>query len=307
MTALLASQLSKSFGPIKALDQLDLAIEDGSFFGLLGPNGAGKSTFMSLVSGFQKPDSGTLQLFGVALDAENLQQKKTIGFAPQHIALYPEFTAEKNLSFFGKLYGLSGKDLAHRIDSVLDIAQLADRRRSRVKDFSGGMKRRLNIACALLHQPRILLCDEPTVGVDPQSRNAIFDTLRAMKEQGMTVVYSTHYMEEAERLCDTIAIIDQGRILRRGTLEELLSDLPHDTLISLRRGTLAEPQLAALSQFGTVRESGHHYQLQPGETFKLSRFFGWAEEQDIPAQTFQIQRPSLEDLFLHLTGRDLRE
>lgn len=307
MPAIEAANLSKSFGAIDALKNLSLSAETGSFFGLLGPNGAGKSTFMSIVSGFLRHDSGTLHIEGEPLAPESLDQKKLIGLAPQHIALYNELSAESNLSLFGKLYGLSGKTLATRIDYALEIAQLNDRRKSIVKEFSGGMKRRLNIAAALLHQPKILLCDEPTVGVDPQSRNAIFDTLSELNRNGMTIVYSTHYMEEAERLCDMIAIIDKGEILRLGDLDTLLEELPPINTITARAVSLSASHRAELEAFGSVREDATALLIEPSEGFLLSRFYGWVEERELDARDFHIGRPSLENLFLLLTGRELRE
>ncbi len=307
MTILHADSLNKSFGSTHALQNLSLAIEKGSFFGLLGPNGAGKSTFMSIVSGFLGQDSGTLSLEGEALNPNNIEQKKKIGLSPQHIALYKELSAEANLKLFGKLYALHGKELSRQVEYALEVAQLTDRRKSPVKDFSGGMKRRLNIATALMHKPTILLCDEPTVGVDPQSRNAIFDTLLALKSEGMTIVYSTHYMEEAERLCDQIGIIDAGQILRIGTLDTLLQELPRTNIIRARSTSLDPENSEAFKQFGKVSHDGSSLQLKTAPEFKLSQFFKWTEDQGLDATDFQLARPSLEDLFLHLTGKDLRE
>lgn len=308
MTALLADNLNKSFGSLQALKSLSFSIDEGSLFGLLGPNGAGKSTFMNIVTGFLKADSGNLSLFGEPLDPRNLQQKKQIGLSPQHVALYKELPAESNLAIFGKLYGLRGKVLWRQIDRALEIAQLADRRKSLVKEFSGGMKRRLNIAAALLHEPRLLLCDEPTVGVDPQSRSAIFDTLLKLKNQGTTIVYSTHYMEEAERLCDKIAIIDKGSIHRIGDLNTLLQELPQVNTIRARTDALSEADREAFASFGAIKNNGNNsLLLQTQEGFRLSSFFKWIEDQGLDQRDFQIGRASLEDLFLHLTGRDLRE
>lgn len=307
MTILKADSLNKSFGSTRALQDFSLSIEAGSFFGLLGPNGAGKSTFMSIVSGFLGQDSGTLSLEGETLNPNNISQKKKIGLSPQHIALYKELSAESNLKLFGKLYGLSGKQLSSQTDYALEVAQLNDRRKSAVKEFSGGMKRRLNIATALMHKPKILLCDEPTVGVDPQSRNAIFDTLLDLKAEGMTIVYSTHYMEEAERLCDQIGIIDAGQILRTGTLDALLQELPRTNIIRARASSLDSANSEAFKQFGEVSQDGSSLQLKTAPEFKLSQFFKWTEDQELDATDFQIAHPSLEDLFLHLTGKDLRE
>lgn len=300
-----AHNLRKNYGATRALDQLSLSIQAGAFFGLLGPNGAGKSTFMSIVSGFLRQDSGTLTLDGQPLDPNNINQKKKIGLSPQHIALYKELPAETNLKLFGKLYGLAGKELHQQIEYALEVAQLAERRKSLVKEFSGGMKRRLNIAAALMHKPKILLCDEPTVGVDPQSRNAIFETLQELKNQGTTIVYSTHYMEEAERLCDQIAIIDSGKILRTGSIDTLLQELPRANKIQVKNSASSQPE--RFETFGTVTQRISSLTLQTKPDLKLSEFFRWTEEQGMDPTDFQIEHPSLEDLFLHLTGRDLRE
>lgn len=307
MTILQADQLSKTFASTPALQNLSLEIEAGSCFGLLGPNGAGKSTFMSIVSGFLTQDSGALTLEGEPLNPNNIAQKKKIGLSPQRIALYKELSAERNLTLFGQLYGLSGKRLSQQIEYALEVAQLQDRRKSLVKEFSGGMTRRLNIAAALMHKPKILLCDEPTVGVDPQSRNAIFDTLLALKAEGMTIVYSTHYMEEAERLCDQIGIIDAGQILRAGTLDTLLQELPRTNVIRARAASLDESNAAGFATFGQVTADGSSLKLNTSPDFKLSTFFKWTEDQGLDASDFQIARPSLERLFLHLTGKGLRE
>ncbi|KAA9130540.1 ABC transporter ATP-binding protein [Marinihelvus fidelis] len=306
-TALAAVGLRKSFGDTVALDGLDLAVPKGAFFGLLGPNGAGKSTFMSLVTGFQDADGGQFSLFGEVLDPADTGQKLRIGFAPQHIALYKELSAEANLALFGRLYGLSGRGLDQRVEAALELARLMDRRGDRVKTFSGGMMRRLNIAAALLHEPELLLCDEPTVGVDPQSRNAIFETLLELKSRGMTVIYSTHYMEEAERLCDRVAIIDHGRILAEGDIDGLLEGLPAVNAVRVRGGELDEAAVAALSQFGAVSVSERAHHLVPGEGFRLSRFHVWAEGEGLEPRDVIVERPTLEHLFLQLTGRELRE
>lgn len=300
--------LRKTFKNVTALDNLELAIQPDEIFGLLGPNGAGKSTFMNLLSGYHTPDSGELLLDGQAYDASNLAQKSLIGLVPQHIALYEELTPVDNLKIFGRLLGLSGKALSEKIDFLLERIELADRRKDLVKGFSGGMKRRLNIASSMLHDPKILLCDEPTVGVDPQSRNAIFDLLKGLNEEGATIIYSTHYMEEAEKLCDRIGIIDHGKILAVDTLENLLSLLPEQNEIACQRAPLQEAHIKhALVQFGELVQNKDTLTLHPKEDFKLSDFFAWVEENELSARWFRIKQPTLENLFLHLTGRGLRE
>ena len=307
MTALQADKLSKSFGNAQALRELILSVESGSFFGLLGPNGAGKSTFMSIVSGFLRQDSGSISLFGQTLEPNDLGPKRLIGFAPQEVALYKEMSAEANLRFFGKLAGLSGKRLRERVRFALEVAQLTERRHSPTKEYSGGMKRRLNIAVALLHEPKILLCDEPTVGVDPQSRNAIFDTLQQLRESGMTIVYSTHYMEEAERLCDTIAIIEKGQILRIGDLNTLLSELPAIDAVTANAELLEGPLRGEFARFGALSGNGRLVHLAPAPGFRLSEMYRWIEDNRLDARAFAVKRASLENLFLHLTGKELRE
>jgi ABC-2 type transport system ATP-binding protein len=302
-----ASGVVKRFGSITALDGVSLDIAPGEFFGLLGPNGAGKSTFMSLIAGLRALDAGTLTVDGSGVAAGSASARRALGLVPQHIALYSDLSAERNLRIFGGLYGLRGPVLNERIDQALGAVQLADRRRSLVKTFSGGMQRRLNLAAALLHRPKLLLCDEPTVGVDPQSRNAIFDYLQEMNRGGLTIIYSTHYMEEATRLCSRIAIIDHGRILAHGTLDELLARLPFEEEIRYP----ATPQTAALSaelaangEVATV-DGVHRFRPRPG--YPLSSFYALTEAHALSPGLFTSQRPTLEATFLQLTGRVLRE
>lgn len=307
MSALTITGLTKSFGSVQALAGVDLRVESGSFFGLLGPNGAGKSTLMSCVTGFLPSDSGRIELLGEPLQPENVRQRMRVGLSPQNIALYKELSAEQNLQLFGKICGLKGRELDERVGGALELAQLTDRRDSAVKEFSGGMMRRLNIAVALLQSPDILLCDEPTVGVDPQSRNAIFDTLKELNRNGLTVVYSTHYMEEAERLCDHIAIIDHGHILRCGDLDSLLGELPPVNRILARRSRVSTGIVEGMARFGAVGDDNDHVQLEPAEGFRLSEFYRWVEDAGVESRLFRVERPSLENLFLRLTGRELRE
>jgi len=302
-----ANGVVKRFGPLTALDGVSLDIAPGEFFGLLGPNGAGKSTFMSLVAGLRPPDGGTLTVAGAGVAAGSASGRQALGLVPQHIALYEDLSAEANLRIFGELYGLRGAALRERVGHALEAVQLADRRRDLVKVFSGGMKRRLNLAAALLHRPRLLLCDEPTVGVDPQSRNAIFDYLQELNRGGLTVIYSTHYMEEATRLCSRIGIIDHGRILALGTIEELLSRLPFEEEIRFPStdGTAGlTRELAAVGDLSTV-DGIHRFRPTPG--YPLSSFYLLTEAHALPARLFTSQRPTLEALFLQLTGRVLRE
>jgi ABC-2 type transport system ATP-binding protein len=302
-----ANAVVKRFGSVTALDGVSLDIAPGEFFGLLGPNGAGKSTFMSLVAGLRPPDGGTLTVDGEGVSAGSAQARRTLGLVPQHIALYRDLSAEANLRIFGELYGLHGAALSERVDHALGAVQLRDRRGDLVKIFSGGMQRRLNLAAALLHRPTLLLCDEPTVGVDPQSRNAIFDLLQELNRAGMTIIYSTHYMEEATRLCSRIGIIDHGRILALGTIDELLGRLPFEEEIRFPAAGEAAAlalELAGHGELATV-DGVHRFRPKPG--YPLSSFFTLTEAHGLPPRLFASQRPTLEALFLHLTGRVLRE
>ena len=299
--------VTKRYGSLIALDGISLDIARGEFFGLLGPNGAGKSTLMSLVAGLRAPDAGTLTLDGQPLTAANSVARLSLGLVPQHVALYPELSADQNLRIFGELYGLRGADLRSRIDAALEAVQLTDRRRDPVKNFSGGMARRLNLVAALLHRPKLLLCDEPTVGVDPQSRNAIFEYLERLNREGLTVVYSTHYMEEATRLCSRIGIIDHGKLHALGTLDELLTRLPFEEEIRFPATPDTAPFATLLPAHGELSTADGAHRFRPHASYKLSSFFALAESHALPGRLFTSQRPSLEALFLHLTGRTLRE
>ncbi len=302
------SSVTKRYGTLTALDGVSLDLERGEFFGLLGPNGAGKSTTMSLIAGLGAPDTGTITLNGQPLNAASAVARLSLGLVPQHIALYSALNADENLRIFGSLYGLSGADLRSRIDAALEAVQLTDRRRDPVKTFSGGMQRRLNLVAALLHKPKLLLCDEPTVGVDPQSRNAIFEYLEQLNRDGLTVIYSTHYMEEAARLCSRIGIIDHGKLHALGTLDELLTKLPFEEEIRFPATPATAALAAQLPAHGelTTTEEGVH-RFRPRIDAKLSAFYSLAESHALPGRLFTSQRPTLEALFLHLTGRTLRE
>jgi ABC-2 type transport system ATP-binding protein len=301
------TNLTKRYGSLTALDGVSLRIEPGEFFGLLGPNGAGKSTLMSLVAGLRGADAGTLSLNGRPLDSRDPATRAELGLVPQSVALYEDLSAEQNLRIFGELYGLRGAELKSRVDEGLEAVQLADRRRDQVKHFSGGMQRRLNLVAALLHRPKLLLCDEPTVGVDPHSRNAIFELLEARARAGLTVVYSTHYMEEAVRLCSRIGIIDHGKILALGTLDELLTRLPFEEEIRFPAGPGLSALASALCAQGELATADGTHRFRPRPGYRLSEFYALTESLGLPARHFTSQRPTLEALFLHLTGRTLRE
>jgi ABC-2 type transport system ATP-binding protein len=277
------TNVHKAFGAIVAVDGLSLSIRQGEVFGLLGPNGAGKTTTVNMAVGLLRPDQGTIELKGVGSPDQPYVRAK-IGVATQALALYDDLTGEENLSFFGKLQGLSGRRLAERVGWALEFVTLSDRRRDRVKTYSGGMKRRLNLAVAVIHDPPLLLLDEPTVGVDPQSRNAIFENILALRKQGRTVVYTTHYMEEAQRLCDRVGIMDHGRLLALDTVEQLI------TAHGGRSILLAE------------RTSGEVRVETDDPLAELLRL-----QKEGQLQRFRVERPDLERVFLHLTGRELRD
>ena len=302
-----ARDVVKRYGAMTALAGVSLDIARGEFFGLLGPNGAGKSTFMSLVAGLKRIDGGTLTVDGEGVDAGSDRAQHVLGLVPQHIALYLDLSAEANLRIFGELHGLGGAELAKRVASALDAVQLSDRRSDPVKNFSGGMQRRLNLAAALLHRPKLLLCDEPTVGVDPQSRNAIFELLQQMNRDGLTVIYSTHYMEEATRLCTRLGIIDHGKILAVGSIDELLAQLPFEEEIRFPAGAPTAPLVAELAGRGELSTVDGTHRFRPQAGYPLSAFFAVTERLGLAPRLFASQRPTLEALFLQLTGRNLRE
>lgn len=301
------SGVVKRYNGLTALDRVSLDIAPGEFFGLLGPNGAGKSTLMSLIAGLRTPDAGGITLDGAPLSASNMQTRRRLGLVPQNIALYEDLSAEQNLRIFGELYGLKGGLLRDRIHESLTAVQLIDRRQHPVKTFSGGMQRRLNLVAALLHRPKLLLCDEPTVGVDPQSRNAIFDFLEQLNREGLTVIYSTHYMEEATRLCSRIGIIDHGNILALGSLDDLLAELPFADAIGFPANPATAAFATALASHGELTTGDDTHRFGPRPDFKVSTFYALAEEHGLSARMFAPERPTLEALFLHLTGRQLRE
>lgn len=297
----------KRYGATTALDGVSLEIAQSDFFGLLGPNGAGKSTLIALVAGLLPPDAGVITLDGAPVGVRHAGTRRLLGYVPQTVALYDDLSADQNLRVFGGVYGLRGAELRARIDETLEAVQLNDRRRDPVKTFSGGMQRRLNIAAALLHRPRLLLCDEPTVGVDAQSRLAIFELLARLNRAGVTIIYSTHYMEEASRLCSRIGIIDQGRILALGTLDELLTQLPFDDEIAFPVSPATRALATALVAHGSVTSDDATHRFGPQVGFPLSQFYTHAEHHGLSPRLFTHGRPTLEALFLHLTGRTLRE
>jgi ABC-2 type transport system ATP-binding protein len=307
MSMINIQQITKKYATIVALDAVTLEVQQQEFFGLLGPNGAGKTTLMNLLVGYLNPESGTITIDNDKVTQDSLEIRKKIGFVPQSLALYDELTAQENLEVFGQLFDIPRKLFKQRMEDQLHAVELYDRRKDKVKTFSGGMKRRLNIIASLLHDPAVLLCDEPTVGVDPQSRNAIFEFLTSLNKQGKTIIYTTHYMEEAERLCNRIGIIDHGKIIALGATDTLLEQLTYEETITINKNPLTIQNQSIFEKFGTLIEEDDCFELKPLDGFLLSKFFADLEKQKIQYSWIELRRPTLEALFLQLTGRRLRD
>jgi len=305
------SDLVRRFGDLTAVDGVSFAVSPGETYGLLGPNGAGKTTAISIVAGLLDADAGTVLVRGDHMGPERVAPKRHLGLVPQELAIYPELSARENLMFFGRLHGLRRGELRRRVAEVLELIGLADRAKEPSKKFSGGMKRRLNIGIGLLHQPDLLILDEPTVGVDPQSRNAILESVEAMSRAGMAVLYTTHYMEEAERLCDRIAIIDAGRIQAEGTRSQLIQivgELDEIRLAGTGDLAAAAARLQALPAVHKVAEVGRGLTLQVREApTAVAGVVTTAGGAGMDLTDVEISRPNLESVFLHLTGRALRD
>ena len=315
MIALEASHLKKSYEDVLAVDDLSFRVNVGEVYGLIGPNGAGKSTTMMMIIGLLRPDDGTISLNGTQFDPRDRRMRANLGFVPQDVSLYPGLSAVQNLRFFGRLYGLRGQVLGDRIDQILELTGLRENANHKLGNFSGGMKRRLNLGVALLHQPTIVVLDEPTVGIDPQSRSHLLEGVRELSRQGVAVLYATHYMEEVEAVCQRVAIIDRGRLLREGSLDELLGrqrmnvriKVEHvpDGLADQFRGfadVTADPDGGlALS----IEES--EARAQSTETKKLRRVLDLLDDAGIPLSAIETHEASLEKLFLEMTGRSLRD
>ena len=303
--------LVKRYDGRVALNGVDLSISEGEIFGLLGPNGAGKTTTISILATLLLLDDGEVTICGYKLRQEAKRVKPLIGFVPQELALYPTLSAWDNLAFFGRVYGLQGSNLKERITTVLSLVGLSDRASDAVQTFSGGMKRRLNIAAGLIHHPRILFLDEPTVGVDPQSRNFIFEHVEHLNEEGMTIIYTTHYMEEAERLCDRIAIMDQGHVLAVDTTKGLIDMLGGGVIyLGLSQASLESllPAVGTLSQVRmTVKEEGRLKIETSNARSALLELIELCNARNVSILSLEMLEPNLESVFLHLTGKRLRD
>lgn len=299
--------VNKCYGRTVALERVSFQVAAGELFGLLGPNGAGKSTLISIMTGLSSATAGRVRLEGDLISPDEPAVRRRLGLVPQELAIYPDLTARENLAFFGKLYGLVDPELRRRADEVLATVGLADRAGDRAATFSGGMKRRLNLAAALVHRPAVLLLDEPTVGVDPQSRNWIFEEVRRLNKGGMTVVYTSHYMEEVQALCTRVGILDYGRLIACDSVPQLLRTL--DGVIRFR----PEPADAGLRErlvpLGAVSNGDSvlvelHARDVPAT---LQRVLALLNARNVVAADLEVQEPNLERVFLHLTGRALRD
>ena len=316
-TGLVATGLGKRYGDRQVVNNVSIAVQPGEIVGLLGPNGAGKTTTVSMICGLVQPDTGTVVIAGIDTTIDGNASKYRIGLVPQDIALYETLGARQNLELFGALYGLTGEMLTARVQTALELVGLSDRARDKPATFSGGMKRRLNIAATLVHDPDVLILDEPTVGIDPQSRNAIFDNLETLKARGKAIIYTTHYMEEAERLCDRIVIMDHGRVLASDTLANLYRQLPASQTLEIEfAGALDIAALRRLDGVKNVAADSALANVQTSQKIKVAlnnlatdaaRVLVWLGAQGISVNHVSSERANLESLFLTLTGRQLRD
>ncbi len=311
MGAIEISNLQKSFGSFQAVRGVSFTVEEGEIFSLLGPNGAGKSTTISMLAGLLQPNGGDGRIMGHSVVRDSDAARAALGVVPQDIALYGDLSARENLMFWGKMYGLRGAALQRRVDEVLEITGLTDRQKGRVDTFSGGMKRRINIGAALLHHPKVIIMDEPTVGIDPQSRRHILENVKELNQQGMTVLYTTHYMEEAEELSNHIAIMDQGQIIACGTHPELVKLVGEQARIDLALTGDVQATAARWERVegvGRVSPNEHKVTVLVNDSNQaLPRLFEAATAAGSRIVSVDIQEPNLESVFLHLTGKALRD
>ncbi len=309
MSMLEVLDVQKRYGGRTALEGVTFHVADREMFGLLGPNGAGKTTLLSIIAGLRDADSGMVRLLGQPFTGSDRQMRRTIGIVPQELAVYGELTARENLRFFGELYGVRGSRLQQRVDEVLAAIGLAERAHHRVDTFSGGMQRRLNLGAGLIHEPRLLLLDEPTTGVDPQSRNHIFEEVRRVNAAGVTVIYTSHYMEEVQALCTRIGIIDQGRLIACDTLPALLQQLTGTIRFRVPHADATlRSRLAAFPDAQLLEHKDGPLELECRDVkATLLRLVATLNELNIELTSLETEEPNLERVFLHLTGRQLRD
>ena len=309
-TLIKVENLKKSYGRVTAVDMINFSVMKGEIFGLLGPNGAGKSTTISMISTLFKPDQGTIAYNGIDIVKNPRTIQEQLGIVPQDIALYPTLSGINNLRFWGRTYGLKGQDLERRIMEVSKIIGIEDRLKDKVEKYSGGMKRRLNIGAALLHDPEILIMDEPTVGIDPQSRNHILETVKELNRKGMTIIYTSHYMEEVEFLCDRVSIMDMGKIIASGTKDELMEIVGTTFEVILEFDRVYEKLVELLNELEQVvhiEQGDNSVRLTVKENGILKavveKINGWGYQ----VESMDMEKPTLETVFLHLTGKALRD
>jgi ABC-2 type transport system ATP-binding protein len=313
MEVLEVVQLTKRFKEFEAVKDVSFSVKKGESFGLLGPNGAGKTTTIQMISGLFPPSSGGIRIAGIDMVRQPKQGQGLLGIVPQEIALYQQMSARENLAFWGRMYGLSGSHLQERIKEVLDIIGLTDRAGEKVETFSGGMKRRVNIGAAILHNPELLIMDEPTVGIDPQSRSHILDTVKRLNAEGMTVIYTSHYMEEVEYLCEKIGIMDQGEFIVSGTISELRETIGDRSRIVMNFSGAAKLENLKMALAPSIPEhdlSINHDELaifhkEPQKV--LSELIQTVTGAGFEITSVEVVEPNLESVFLHLTGRSLRD
>ncbi|MFD2216077.1 ABC transporter ATP-binding protein [Metabacillus endolithicus] len=306
-------ELKKSYGKKEVVKNVSFTIERGEAFGLLGPNGAGKSTTISMICGLIPYDEGDVIVGNESVKTSPISIKKKIGVVSQEIALYPTMSAKDNLLFWGKMYGLSGSQAKKRVEEVLEIVGLEDRGKDRIETFSGGMKRRINIGAALMHEPELLIMDEPTVGIDPQSRNHILETVKALNEKGMTIIYTSHYMEEVEFLCNRVGIIDHGEVMAIGTKAELCNRLAGSSFVQINVEKMTDEAMEAINKVHSVSQVLYKEDSGLLEVFShnpqeaLGSIITAAVNQGLKIEAVKIEEANLETLFLQLTGRSLRD
>ncbi|MFD0714100.1 ABC transporter ATP-binding protein [Paenibacillus sp. GCM10027626] len=303
--------LIKRYNDFLALDHISLSIQEGEIFGLLGPNGAGKSTTMGILSGLTEYDGGEVLFLGKPVGRKQMESKRELGIVPQDIALFEDLSAQENLDYFGRLYGLKGSLLKERIQEALAFTGLTERKNDKPKGYSGGMKRRLNIACAIIHHPKLIIMDEPTVGIDPQSRNHIMQSIKELNRMGSTIIYTTHYMEEVEEICTKIAIVDKGRVIAQGTKEELKSLVSSEEKLIIELSSVNFTMVEAIKKIHGISEcvvNGNLLEIigKKGE-HNVSRIIQVISEMDGEILSLNVEKPSLEAVFLTLTGRSLRD
>lgn len=305
------NNLIKRYKDFLAIDHLNLSIQEGEIFGLLGPNGAGKTTTIGVLTGLTGYESGEIKIFGKSFKSHEMEIKREVGIVPQEIAIFEDLSAYDNVTYFGKIYGLRGKLLRERVEEALQFTGLLEKGKSSPKHFSGGMKRRLNIACAIVHRPKLIFMDEPTVGIDPHSRNHIMESIRELNRRGSTIIYTSHYMEEIEELCTDIVIMDHGRVIAKGTKDELKSLIATDEKILIECSNPAYTLVDNIRQIPGVKQcelDGTRLTVTSQKDHKnASKIIDCMFRLDVEIRSFHVEKSTLEDVFLTLTGRTLRD